>query len=709
MRFHVMAKGLLVTMSLMAGLLAPVSASAAGPAPASALDQESIQPSAPVPLPPNHRSEGSAWISKNQWSAQPFVARSTGILTSVTLAMSRFVDASATNFTVSILATSNGRPTGVPLESKYFGQSSVDVLSLNRVLPPSSVVVIFETASVVAGTVYSIQLTTTDVPGDSGGVYHWFIGNYCMTSLYWNSNSGEWVDFVDSGVPEALAFTTTVAGTPVLSGDLPAPVNVMMASVPGGVSLSFNMCKDNGSPVDFELANTEFLLNGSDSWQPMTPTDSASPVLIPGLSDDTPLSMQVRVLGSRGTSPASTPVNFTPGLVASAPTNVVALPLNQGAQISFTAGSDNGKPITAYQYNISGSQEWLPVDGGDVTSPVTVSGLTNGIYTRFVIRAVTARGGGRSSNVSEVNPGTPEAPVSLVVTPVADGVSIAFQMCRAGSTPITNVGYFFNGNNTFTALNPPSSTSPVFVPMGGSDQVTLRLVNSVGPSIDSEMLRVTSGIGGPQVVGTVTTCASGSDGQDGDSSNSGGQSGNSSGGSSGGGPVNSPMLSLDSSNSSIPPAGTSTVLVPSSLPSSTVANSPCGVSVGAMRPVQRIINRGSVRVVHGARKPATRKASGVASPDTCLAPVVLAKAGVPMRAMVTGLPAGRTMRLQAMVNGRWRSLGIMKTTAQGTVKTPAIVSQQRGSVMLRARFTSVDRYFVRLIVRNPTKHVQKRS
>ena len=692
-------------MSLMAGLLAPVSASAAGPAPASALDQESIQPSAPVPLPPNHRSEGSAWISKNQWSAQPFVARSTGRLTSVTLAMSIYDEHTrATNFTVSIFAISNGRPTGAPLASKYFDQTSVNALSVNRVVTPNPVVANFTNPpDVVAGTVYAIQLTTTDVPAGDG-VYHWFIGNYCMKSLFWNSNSGEWVDYLD-----ALAFTTTVDGTPVPSGDLPAPVNVRTESSPDGVSLSFSMCKDDGQTFNFGLTNTEFSLNGSDSWQPLTPPDNASPVLIPGLSDDTPLSMQVRVLGSRGTSPASTPVNFTPGLVASAPTNVVALPLNQGAQISFTAGSGNGKPITAYQYNISGSQEWLPVDGGDVTSPVTVSGLTNGINTRFLIRAVTARGGGRSSNVSEVNPGTPEAPVSLVVTPVADGVSIAFQMCRAGSTPITNVGYFFNGNNTFTALNPPSSTSPVFVPMGGSDQVTLRLVNSVGPSIDSEMLRVTSGIGGPQVVGTVTTCASGSDGQDGDSSNSGGQSGNSSGGSSGGGPVNSPMLSLDSSNSSIPPAGTSTVLVPSSLPSSTVANSPCGVSVGAMRPVQRIINRGSVRVVHGARKPATRKASGVASPDTCLAPVVLAKAGVPMRAMVTGLPAGRTMRLQAMVNGRWRSLGIMKTTAQGTVKTPAIVSQQRGSVMLRARFTSVDRYFVRLIVRNPTKHVQKRS
>ena len=71
-----------------------------------------------------------------------------------------------------------------------------------------------------------------------------------------------------------------------------------------------------------------------------------------------------------------------------APYNLVATPGDQTVSIAFTAGPDNGTPISDYEYQIDNGT-W--VSSGQTTSPIVInSGLTNGTDHTLTLRAVSA-------------------------------------------------------------------------------------------------------------------------------------------------------------------------------------------------------------------------------------------------------------------------------------------------------------------------------
>jgi hypothetical protein len=75
--------------------------------------------------------------------------------------------------------------------------------------------------------------------------------------------------------------------------------------------------------------------------------------------------------------------------------------------ISFTAGSSNGEAINRYEYSIDNAKTWSKVSDGDVKSPVTINGLTNGTTYSVNLRAVNAVGAGASSPVVTGKPREP--------------------------------------------------------------------------------------------------------------------------------------------------------------------------------------------------------------------------------------------------------------------------------------------------------------
>ena len=84
-----------------------------------------------------------------------------------------------------------------------------------------------------------------------------------------------------------------------------------------------------------------------------------------------------------------------------APTSLVATAGDGQATISFTAGSSGASAITNYEYSLDGTT-YSSI--GVTTSPVTVTGLTNGTTYSIYLRAVNTQGSGTASSSVSVTP-----------------------------------------------------------------------------------------------------------------------------------------------------------------------------------------------------------------------------------------------------------------------------------------------------------------
>ena len=228
----------------------------------------------------------------------------------------------------------------------------------------------------------------------------------------------------------------------------------------------------------------------SGSWTALSPTDTTSPVTIPGLTNGTTYSIKLLAVWAGGDGTASTGVSVTPRTTPSAPTSLSATPGDGSASITFTAGSDGGSAITNYKYQVD-SGSWTALSPTDTTSPVTIPSLTNGTTSSIKLKAINVAGDGLESSPVSVTPVTPATapspPTSLNATPGNNSVSVSFTAGADGGASITNYEYQLNGSGSWFAVSPADTSSPVTIPVsnGVSYTVKLRAVNSVGSGAES--------------------------------------------------------------------------------------------------------------------------------------------------------------------------------------------------------------------------------
>jgi hypothetical protein len=281
--------------------------------------------------------------------------------------------------------------------------------------------------------------------------------------------------------------SSQVTAVPVTAPGMPAG----LFATPGNqsVSIAFTAPNDGGSPI----TNYEYSIDGGSIYVLFSPPQTSSPVTISNLTNGTSYAIKLRAVNAVDSGAASSSVTVTPRTTPSAPQSIFATPGDSSVSIAFTLASTGGSPITNYMYSIDGGSTFAVFSPPQTSSPLTITGLTNGQSYTFKIKAVNAAGEGLTSAQATTTPvTTPSAPTSLVATPTDGAISLAFtEPTSNGGSSITNYKLSTDGGVTFTALSPAQTTSPIAISgltNGRTYQLQLKAVNAVGDSSASSQV-----------------------------------------------------------------------------------------------------------------------------------------------------------------------------------------------------------------------------
>jgi hypothetical protein len=137
-------------------------------------------------------------------------------------------------------------------------------------------------------------------------------------------------------------------------------------------------------------------------------------------------------------------------MVPSAPAITGITPGNEQLTVAFTPPSSNGGlSITNYEYSTNDGSTWTTPAPAVTTSPLLITGLTNGITYDVKLRAVNAVGSGAASATVG---GTPAALASINVTPVIFPSALSTTYGTPSSAlSFSASGSLLSGNLTITA------------------------------------------------------------------------------------------------------------------------------------------------------------------------------------------------------------------------------------------------------------------
>ena len=182
-----------------------------------------------------------------------------------------------------------------------------------------------------------------------------------------------------------------------------------------------------------------------------------------------------------------------PATAPAAPTGVTATAGAGSAQVSWTAPSDGGSPLTSYTVTPfigATTQTPVTVTGSPPATTTTVSGLTNGTAYTFTVKATNAIGTGPASAASNaVTPTAPTAPAAPTgVTATAGNASgvVSWTAPSNGGSTITSytvtpfIGTTAQTPTTVTGAPPATSTTVSGLTNGTAYTFTVTATNAIG-------------------------------------------------------------------------------------------------------------------------------------------------------------------------------------------------------------------------------------
>ena len=248
----------------------------------------------------------------------------------------------------------------------------------------------------------------------------------------------------------------------------------------------------------------QYSSNGGSSWTTDDTGSTSTSTTVTGLTNGTGYIFEVEAVNSVGDGPVSLPSGtVTPSGPPGAPTLTSITPEDGALQLNFTAPASTA-PITGYLYQLNGTGPWLA--SATTSSPLTISGLTDGTTYSVEIEATNSIGTGAASNSMNGTPAAlPGAPTITSVTVGAGSASVAFTPGSNGGSPITGYRYSTNGGSTWTSTSTTSPLSITGLANGTTYSFELEAINGTGDGAPTSTSFTTPTTPSAPVISSITS------------------------------------------------------------------------------------------------------------------------------------------------------------------------------------------------------------
>ncbi len=232
-------------------------------------------------------------------------------------------------------------------------------------------------------------LTAATVTGLTNGIDYWFR----VTPINYHGAS-----------PSVISDTTySPYGTPFAPAS-----NTATAGDPGEVGLVWDAAAPNGRPVtgyrirSYNVSTDTWVTHVADTG------NTGTSATITGLTDGQTYRFYVAGINLRGTGSERVSSDVTPYDVPLAPASITPTTGNGAVNLSWSAASPNGRPVTGYQiryYNSdTATSTTVTTDTGSSSTSYDVTGLTNGQNYVFYVAGINERGLGAEVASASVSP-----------------------------------------------------------------------------------------------------------------------------------------------------------------------------------------------------------------------------------------------------------------------------------------------------------------